>query len=265
MIHDTRRTGSLASVLTALSRVAGTVRDRISTDMWRVLSDLGKVRGAQGLFSPSGEMPLAVAHNGARTLSHELDLLDRTVLTLAAFGGLAMESVTRGEGWRFLDMGRKLERCLHLIGLLRTTLVQVSSHEGPLLEALLEIADSSMTYRRRYQGSLQTAAVLDLLLADETNPRSLLFQLAALTDDVEHLPRDGHLPGRSPEQRLMLTSMTALRVVDMAQLCRVDEQGRRPELDALLSRLAATLPALSDAITQTYLSHLQTSRHLAGQ
>jgi uncharacterized alpha-E superfamily protein len=171
--------------------------------------------------------------------------------------------VTRGEGWRFLDMGRKLERSLHTINLLRGALATVHGQEGPLLEALLEVADSSMTYRRRYQESVQAAAVLDLLLADETNPRSLAFQLAALADDVEHLPRDANHPGRSPEQRLMLSSLTALRLADIDQLARVDAEGHRPELRELLGRLATALPALSDALTQTFLSHLQTSRHLA--
>ena len=227
VIHDTRRTGSLASVLNALSRVAGTVRDRISTDMWRVLSDLGEVR-EHGLFSRvrRNRGGRGYATSEGRTLSDELELLDRTILSLAAFGGLAMESVTRGEGWRFLDMGRKIERSLYTIGLVRNTLVQISGHEGPLLEVLLlEIADSSMTYRRRYQGSLQPAAVLDLLLADETNPRSLAFQLSALADDVEHLPRDSDRPGRSAEQRLMLSSLTALRVADMDQLGARGRQG----------------------------------------
>jgi uncharacterized circularly permuted ATP-grasp superfamily protein/uncharacterized alpha-E superfamily protein len=262
VIHDTRRPGSLASVLGALARVAGKVRDRISTDMWRVLCDLGRVRRSQGFFAPADE---GQGPNGeSRTLSGELDLLDGTVLTLAAFGGLAMESVTRGEGWRFLDMGRKLERSFQLIALLRWTLTTPSGPEGPVLEAVLEIADSAMTYRRRYQGGVEAAAVLDLLLADETNPRSLAFQLAALADDVEHLPREAARPGRSPEQRLMLSSLTALRLADVRQLAGFDECGGRPALDDLLSRLGHALPALSDALTQTYLSHLQPSRHLAG-
>jgi uncharacterized circularly permuted ATP-grasp superfamily protein/uncharacterized alpha-E superfamily protein len=258
MMHDARRLGSLASVLNALSRVAGTVRDRISTDMWRVLRDLGEFRQIKGAFSPNGEQG-----GRRRTLSTELELLDRTILSLAAFGGLAMESVTRGEGWRFLDMGRKLERSLYTLALVRSTLVQIHGNEGPLLEALLQIADSSMTYRRRYQGSLQTTAVLDLLLADETNPRSLAFQMAALADDVEHLPRDAMHIGRTAEQRHMLSSLTTLRLADIDHLARPDASGRRTELEELLSRLAAVLPAVSDAITQTYLSHLQTSRHLA--
>ena len=174
-----------------------------------------------------------------------------------------MESVTRGEGWRFLDMGRKLERSLYMVGLVRNTLVYTNGHEGPLLEALLQVADSSMTYRRRYQGNLQTTAVLDLLLADETNPRSLAFQMAALSDDLEHLPRDTARIGRTPEQRTMLESLTALRLADIHQLVKADPDGRRAALEALLSRLAVALPAISDALTQHYLSHLQTSRHLS--
>jgi uncharacterized circularly permuted ATP-grasp superfamily protein/uncharacterized alpha-E superfamily protein len=270
LIHDPGRPGSLASVLQSLTRLASITRNRISVDMWRVLSYLGKVRQFKTLFptSDSGESRLADSENRngtARTLNDELDLLDRTVLSLAAFGGLAMESVTRGEGWRFLDMGRKLERSMQLIGLLRGTLVDPAAQEGPLLETLLQIADCSMTYRRRYQESLQPAAVLDLLLADDTNPRSLGFQLAALAEDVEHLPRDANQAGRSSEQRLMLSSLTAVRLADIDHLTQVNSDGRRVALEELLSQLAMALPELSDAITQTYLTHLQTSRHLAQQ
>jgi uncharacterized circularly permuted ATP-grasp superfamily protein/uncharacterized alpha-E superfamily protein len=263
VLHDARRPGSLAWVVGALTRVAGLVRDRISNDMWRVLSDLSEFRQIEMLFAAgSGANGDAEAEGRTRSLSFELELLDRTVLLLAAFGGLAAESVTRGEGWRFLDMGRKLERALHTITLVRHTLGSAAADEGPLLEALLDVADSSMTYRRRYYGSVQAVAVLDLLLADETNPRSLAFQLAALADDVDQLPRDAARPGRSAEQRLMLSALSALRLADVEQLGRV-ESGHRAGLEELLARLTGALPAVSDAITQTYLSHLQASRHLA--
>ena len=262
IVHDTSRPGSLASILLSLWRVAGTVRDRISKDMWRVVGDLVEVvsPGAAGRSEDDHDQPRSVE---LPTLSTDLDRLDRIVLTLSAFSGLAMESVTRGDGWRFLDIGRKLERSLQITTLLRTTMVYQSEPEGPLLDALLEVADSSMTYRRRYQASLQAAAVLDLLLADETNPRSLAFQLAALADDVEHLPRDTKFTGRSIEQRLMLASLTTVRLVDAENLATNERGGRRPHLDKLLGELSRSLPVLSDAITQTHLSHLQTSRHLA--
>ncbi len=275
VIHDLQRPGSLASTVNMLWQLAATVRDRISNDMWRVLGDLSSLRGDQRFAqtSPTRERGVAtvtVTENhslarraGVTTLSDELDLLDRVVITLAAFGGLTVESMTRSAGWRFLDMGRKLERAMHTIKLLRSTLCSVSHPEGPLLEAVLQIADSSMTYRRRYQGSVQTAAVLDLLLADESNPRSLVFQFAALADDVEFLPRDtSSQTRRSPEQRLMLSSLTELRLADAERLAQPDESGERPLLKELFDRLSANLPALSDALTQAYLSHLQTSRHL---
>jgi uncharacterized circularly permuted ATP-grasp superfamily protein/uncharacterized alpha-E superfamily protein len=289
VIYDADRPGSVASTLRALCRVAGTVRDRISRDMWRVVNDLADMRHAGAL--PATAITPA-AQNGADrepTLSDALDLLDHAVLTLAAFSGLSMDSVTRGDGWRFLDLGRKLERSVHTVSLLRNTLVVESEHMAPLLEALLEIADSSMTYRRRYQGSVQPAGVIDLLLADEGNPRSLAFQLAAVAEDIEHLPRDGDGTSRSTEQRLMLSALTSVRLADADRLAVVNSPathvaganvpeveshaddstdntfpGRRTALEALLNEVARALPAVSDAVTQTYLSHLQTSRHLSG-
>lgn len=281
VIFDVERRGSLASVLQQLTRLAGTVRDRISGDMWRVLNLLHSRQWAADLARPREqeddwaecwvELPEDKEHapTSAFTpdrypLSAVLDLLNRTVARLVAFGGLAMESMTRGQGWRFLDMGRKLERSLFTITLVRSLVGSVQGAEGPLLETLLEVADSSMTYRRRYLGSLQTAPVLDLLLADETNPRSLAFQMAALADDVEHLPRETTHPGRSPEQRLMLAALTALRLADVERLAQPDAEGARPHLEELLGRLATELPSLSESITRHYLSHLQTSRHLGG-
>ncbi|HLJ09534.1 MAG TPA: circularly permuted type 2 ATP-grasp protein [Planctomycetaceae bacterium] len=266
VIYDAKLAGSVVSVLGALFRVAGTARDRISRDMWRVVSDLADRHRGESRSgtrnSPAGDGETATCQRG-RTLSEALDELDRAVLTLAAFSGLSTDSLTRGDGWRFLDLGRKLERSLHTVSLLRSTLVTAASPEAPLLEALLEIADSSMTYRRRYLGSVQPAAVLDLLLADEGNPRSLAFQMAAVTEHLERLPRDADGAARRPEQRLMLAALTAVRLGDADRLAAVDPSGRRADLEQLLNEAAQSLPAVSDAITQTYLSHLQASRQLS--
>src|SRR5262249_58070020 len=97
-------------------------------------------------------------------------------------------------GWRFADMGRRLERGAYLAELLRNTLVGPHAALENLLEALLEVGDVSITYRRRYLGSLQLAPVVDLLLLDETNPRSLAFQLAALDAHMRRIPRAQSLP-----------------------------------------------------------------------
>jgi len=131
------------------------------------------------------------------------------------------------------------------------------------LEALLEIAESSMTYRRRYLSSVQTAPVLDLLLADETNPRSLAFQLVALAGHVEHLPHDDSQPHSTTEQQVAKAALTDLRLADIDGLARATDEGLRPQLDELLTRLGKQIPLLSDTITQNYLTHVQASQQLA--
>jgi len=190
-------------------------------------------------------------------------LLNHTIITLAAFSGLGVENMTRGPGWHFLDMGRRLERAVYTVDLLRSLLVEVGEHEATVLETLLEIADSSMTYRSRYLTTLQCAPVLDLLLMDETNPRSVLYQLMALAQHVEHLPRNHAQPALSPAQRLALMALTSLRLAEIDVLCEVNGYSRRPHLKTLLTRLHTDLPALSDAMTHHYLSHAESSRHLA--
>ena len=98
LIFDRKRKGGLAWTLYELARVAGTMRDRISSDMWCILSSLD-LTDARALADS----------DNAPTLSDVLDMLNRMVITLAAFGGLATDSMTRGQGWRFLDLGRRIE------------------------------------------------------------------------------------------------------------------------------------------------------------
>jgi uncharacterized alpha-E superfamily protein len=184
-------------------------------------------------------------------------------------------------------MGRRIERALGCLNLLRGTLIPVLPREASLLEAVLEVADSAMTYRRRYMTSLQAAPVLDLLLADESNPRSVAFQLVRLTEHVEALPRAGALgtsmfsvgagtggagsAKRSNEEKTLLRCLTGLRLADMQTETKPtppkppnpsDAKPRREHLDDTLHTLTTQLLSLSDALSQTYLSHATTPRQL---
>jgi uncharacterized circularly permuted ATP-grasp superfamily protein/uncharacterized alpha-E superfamily protein len=253
-----RRDGSLAAVIQKVLRVARTVRDRLSADTWRVLTTLDDELDAL----PAG-LPRDVAALAKNDAGAEAARLDRTVLALAALSGLAMESMTRGQAWRFLDMGRRLERATTLVLLLTRTLVEPS--EAPLLEAILEVADSGMTYRRRYLANLQVAPVLDLLLIDETNPRSVIFQMRALVDHLAALPNTTPTGARTPQQRIAIASLAELQLADADALGVVSADGRRPALEALLKRLAEQLPALSDSLSSSYLSHAAVSRNLGAQ
>ena len=237
--------------MSAIIRTARVVRDRISLDTWRVLASLE-------------EHILALYRlQEQQLINASPSILNGVILTLAGFSGLVMESMSRGHAWRFLDMGRRLERATTLILLLRSTLGRHSTREGPLLETVLDIADSGITYRRRYLANLQVTPVLDLLLTDATNPRSVIFQLAALGQHIDALPALPNTQVSSPQHRLLLSASNQIELADLTQLCALDSEGERPALKQLLRHLGTVLPALSDSLSNTYLSHANVSRHLA--
>jgi uncharacterized circularly permuted ATP-grasp superfamily protein/uncharacterized alpha-E superfamily protein len=249
-VFDSDPVGTLRGALAATYRVARTLRDRISGDVWRALAQVHEDARRGQLAS------------GPRALAALMNLLDGVIISLAAFSGLAMDSMSRGHGWRFLDAGRRLERALHMVSLLATTLAPSCPNEGPVLEALLEVADSSMTYRRRYLATLQAAPVVDLLMTDETNPRSLLFQLDTLAGHLAALPDGGGTTGGSPtlQEKLLLKASMELRIVEVEKICAPDSSGARPALRELLDKLATILPELSDSICGAYLEHVIVSR-----
>ena len=230
------------------------MRDRLSADSWRVLTAL-----ADELSDQRGEDVLDAVSSSSSAL---MATLDRTVLVLAAFSGIAQESMTRGHAWRFLDIGRRLERAIGLVRLLRHTLVESSPRPAALLETVLEVADSGITYRRRYLAILQGAPVLDLLLTDDSNPRALVFQLAALTEHWQVLGLPALSSARSGDEPDPAPLLAELQAVQVEWLAAQDERGRRPALEALLTRLGTALPALSQLLSAGYLNHATVSRHL---
>jgi uncharacterized alpha-E superfamily protein len=159
------------------------VRDRLSLEAWRAINRLEGFAGEPAFDDP-------------------LEILDDIMFTLSAFSGLAMESMTRGLGWRFMDMGRR-----HGAGHEpippdpNRPGAQVCSESRSALEALLEVSDSIMTYRARYRAAFQLAPVLDLLIVDESNPKSLAFQISQLSAHVDHLPRQSDRRFASREER----------------------------------------------------------------
>lgn len=124
----------------------------------------------------------------------------------------------------------------------------------PILELTLQIADSSITYRSRYLTVLKTNYVLDLLLVDESNPRSVGFQLATLADLSERLPRQGPSERLSMEHRLALKALTAVR------LANTEELAEPAQLTQFLNSLRADVFDLSEALTGRYFNHVVPSR-----
>src|SRR5581483_2787043 len=142
MIYDPASANGLVWNIHQVRRVAWLLRDRISVDAWLILNQLDQQFSAN---PPSDDFRITAAQ----------DPLNHAIITLSAFGGLVMESMTRGDGWRFLDIGRRLERAIQMVELLRNGLPREAFGGAGVLEAILEMADSSITYRSRYLTSVQ--------------------------------------------------------------------------------------------------------------
>ena len=177
---------------------------------------------------------------------------------------MVMENMTRGYGWRFLDMGRRLERTRAMIQLIQQLAVRGDGRSDGQLELLLELADSTMTYRGRYHAAPQLAAVLDLLLCDETNPRSAVFQILTLGDHIAHLPSPKDDGVMTLDQRIVTRLSSELRLADPMELgSSVSRFDTRVELDRLARRIDRDVHELSDHIAERFFSH-SSPRRVAG-
>ena len=243
VVLDASEPGSLLSAVHEIIRLASTVRDRVSIDARRVIHRIEEY---------------AVQATDIRSTldtAELLSLLNGLVLDLATFSGLVGDCMTRTLGWRFLQIGKRIERASNMVTLLRSTLFRTSKHERSMLEAVLEIADSSMTYRNRYLSNIVLIAVLDLLIADETNPRSIAFQLATLQHHIERLPRDSTKAALWPEERIALSLVNQVKLLDMSTLSETSGDGEYQRLTEVLSQLDEQLPSLARAISNRYLIH----------
>jgi uncharacterized circularly permuted ATP-grasp superfamily protein/uncharacterized alpha-E superfamily protein len=249
-IFEEQRADSLHAILARAGRAAAQVRERLSSDMLRVLSQLGSL-GRASDSSAWGYVPAVEA----------LAVLNRSIVTLAALRGIELENMTRGPGWHFLSLGRRIERAIQLIELFRGIVVPLRPQTWSTLEMLLEVADSSITYRSRYFTTMQAAPVLDLLMNDEANPRSLAFQLKDLWKHCQRM--DGLASGAEwpvAQQKRLEEATAKLLQADVNTLCDPGAGRNRDALDRLLAASAAALPEFSDAITHTYFSLAELGR-----
>jgi uncharacterized circularly permuted ATP-grasp superfamily protein/uncharacterized alpha-E superfamily protein len=247
LIFEEQRHDSLNANLNRAARSAAQVRDRLSSDLLRIVSQFGAVARVSGSVAWGYVSP-----------ADALSVLNRCILTLAALRGIEMENMTRGPGWQFLSIGRRIERAIHLVELFRAIVVPLDLKTLPALELLLEVADSTITYRSRYFTVLQVAPALDLLMNDEANPRSLAFQMKDLSEHSAVLSNMPSGAGWPLSKQLQLEEAAAvLFQSDVEKLCHPGARGIRLTLDSLLAGLGAALPAFSDAITNTYFSHAE--------
>ncbi len=228
-------------VLTEIRDLGMQLRDRISEDLWLYLNGFG-----------IAEMP---AGPGAAAL---LPYLKEVLSDSAAVAGLAADSMTRGHEWRFLELGREIECAIRTLRLIKNLLSTTPTDEMTdlrLLQAVLEIGDGLMTYHRRYGGRLQIVPVIDLLLSDESNPRSVAYQVAKLREASKHLPGNNQSEATfSPLDRELMRVLAELRLANIEQLSKT-ENNHRENLEKLLDEQINSIERIAEIVTRLYLSH----------
>ena len=251
LAKDNHRKGSLTANIQAFVHAAFSIRDLWSQDTWRSVDNIQR-RWQQ-----------RVVNNHDITIEQLPSHLDDLITGLVAFTGLTGESMTRESAWLMLDSGRRLERALSLIALLRSTLAlrHEDALQNQILEAVLVTTDSLTIYQRRYRSFIQLPMVLALLLLDETHPRSVAYQLHQLSIHIDALPRARGNSQLSEEERLILKAYTDLRLCNVLELTQVNESdGIYTDLDQVLSNTADLLWRMAEVIAEAYFSHSQTSQ-----
>jgi len=247
LVLDARTPTSVAAALRRLGTSAATVRDQLSSDTFAPLARIDRaLRSERARRRPGADegLDLRLDDAGAATAGLR-PTLDQVVEGLLAVAGIASEGLVRDVGWRFLDAGRRIERAQHVVDHLQATFAErrPASVESHVVDSVVLAHDSSITFRRRYASDAGVADVLDLLLLDRTNPRSLAFQLDRLHDDLGTVPAAEHLLSDVGD---------LLAELDPAAVTAGD--GRRDRLAEALESMAWRLRSAADEIQRVHFA-----------
>lgn len=233
---------SLLANIQNIDRTASKVKERLSVDTWRRLQTMHDV--------------------AERTASKQQSIFDEdTLLTLdtvlndlSGFIGNVTENMTRSQGWRFLQIGRRAERAISIGFLLESAFRHQHKTDESLLAKLLDWADSSITYRRRYLNTLVASSVLDLLCFDNSNPRSLAFQAESMRELLAALPH-AQSSYRHPIDLTALRIYSRIGLTDPETMLQGDRRSRRKRIERFFLETRDHFMELSSLIEQHYFAH----------
>jgi uncharacterized circularly permuted ATP-grasp superfamily protein/uncharacterized alpha-E superfamily protein len=223
----------------SIHRLIHAARDQLSISMWQTLRRL--TNSAFAAFAKTEYRP-----------DELLESLDGMIATLAAFGGMVAENMTRGPGWRFLDLGRRIERgigtCQAIGGVMAGPVEQVEAG----LRLALDLCDATSFYLLRFPLETQFSHALKFVLTDRSNPRSLLYQI----DQAER-----HLAVQASTSRIAIEDSVIHALIETMESSSFDiidpddADEQLGSLFALLDRAAADLATFSDTVTRVYFTH----------
>jgi len=235
--------GALADCRASVRHLGLSLRDRLSQDMARALMNLFHDDEAAGTD---------------KSLDGLLARMDRAVTNVAAFGGLVAENMTRGKGWRFLELGRRIERGVTICDTVDSLLGGNMSHVEVTMRLALELSDSTITYRRRYPTDHYSLLALGVILADDTNPRALLYQVESIRRGLEALI--GYNPMVAEKE--LLGGLTAniqdvcAHLSDDPEPNTVTYAHHRETIRGALHQARSGIMDLSETISRNFLAHI---------
>jgi uncharacterized circularly permuted ATP-grasp superfamily protein/uncharacterized alpha-E superfamily protein len=241
LVCDPNRIGSLHYNIQRLMQAGREVHDRMSEDTWRIISGLDdEFPNLNGDESPD--------------LDGALESIEHIIKSVSSLIGLVTESMTRGQSYYFLEVGRRTERALDIIELLRSLVCQTDrTAPTSVWDSVLAVCDSRMTYARRYRLDPQPGPVLDLLLQDETNPRAVRFQLSALRVVAPALPGERDAAPDDSAESIVLDTLGLLPTMDVDSLVTLpEESGWRGAFQRYIDDIADRLRSLSDLLGRKY-------------
>lgn len=263
-LHEHSGAASVGRTIANQVRACGEIRARLSNDHWRtILAARNDFRDALHALSlaPCAGGPVADgegegAARGERYESYDrvalMSALETLAMQLSAISGAQGDRMVRDEAWRLLFAGRHIERVIDM-----TAFLQVAADSGVLgttagFDLLLQLFDSTLTYRSLYPGRLEVPALLDLVVVDPTNPRGLYGVYERLAKKLDEIAAAAGGPPRPPFGAAMppVASLPSLE-----RLCATDAAGRHVTLVALCDELAAHVTAASNEISARFFIH----------
>ena len=241
--------GALADCRASVQQLGMALRDRLSQDMARALMNM---------FHDDETA------DQDRSLDNLLARMDRSVTNIAAFGGLVAENMTRGNGWRFLEFGRRIERGITVCDLVDSLLGGTMARTELSMRLALELCDSTITYRRRYPTDHYTLRALGLILSDSTNPRSLVYQLESIQNGLYALiGYDPLVPEKDVVGRLIAeVQEICAHLSDEPETAALSYAHHRETIRAALTDTRAGLMSLSETTSRNFLAHIDPVRSL---
>jgi len=243
LIYDAAVAGSVRQNVLSMIRASRNLRDNLSDDMRRVISQLEIAPHVSQLFSVQ--------------YAHLFDV----VIYLSSVAGLSQENMSREVGWHFLELGRRIERAVFSVRVLKSYVMQGNIYDKFMVENLLNINDIRITYTRRYRHRIEADSALDILLFDESNPRSLGYQLARIRDFVPVLPAKTE-GVRPPAEKLSLRLYTTYRVADIREIFGTDDAAKR--METWLNEIDLYLGDLSRSLGETYFNYAENQFSIGG-